>query len=298
MALVWQRWLSGGIFCLLCVLIILSCALGSLPLLPVALLIAVAVCLWAIRQPQVALLLVFAGAGLPSLLLPIPGHTMRPIELALLLCLLVVLLRRPSFQWRLVHLLALFFLVIAFISFVHVPQIATALNAYGANKRLYDLILPVLALFCGTWLATHIKRTSTFLSGVLLVHIPLYLIMLGQTVGIMLPSLLEDSSAQNPTQTLGRLWGPFDGAVTLGLYLTNLFAVALSCWLLGTRRRERCLGAVMTVASVSGIVGSGTRSAALAVGLMLVMALLITRHSRWLLLIAALVGLAILLFPG
>ncbi len=296
--LVRKRWRLNLLGVLLFALIIVSCALAPSPLWPLILLIVVGIGLWALCQPSFALLLVFAGAGLPSLLLPLPGHTMRPVEPALLLCLLVALLRRPLAPLRLSHLLALFFLAIAFISFIHVPQVASALNAYGADKRLYGVVLLVLAFLCGTWLTAHVKRPISLLLAALLVNLPLFFITLAQALGIMLPTLLEDSSAQNPAQTLGRLWGPFDGAVTLGLYLTNLFAIALSCWLLGTRRRERIIGALMTIACTAAIFGSGTRSAAFAVGLMLVMALLMTRHRRWLLAIGIIVAGALLLFPG
>jgi O-antigen/teichoic acid export membrane protein len=292
-----SRCLFGVAFCLLFLLISLGCALGPSPFLLVAMLIALGMCLWALYQPQIAVLLVFAGAGLPSFLLPLPGHTMRPVEPALLLCLLVVIAWRTSLRLRLPHLLTLLFLAIAVVSFIHVPQIATSLNAYGADKRLYGLVLLFLALYCGTWLARHIKDASRFLVNVLLINMPLYLIMLAQSLGLALPSLLENSNAQDPKQTLGRLWGPFDGAVTLGLYLTNLFAVALSCWMLGTRRRERWVGAIMTIVTALGIFGSGTRSAALAAGLILIIALVMTRRFAWLFIIILLIALLVGLFP-
>lgn len=264
----------------------------------VVLLFSLAITLWTIRQPAFAVLLVFVGAGLPALLLPLPGHTMRPVEPALMLCLFIVLTRRTQMRLRLPHLLALLFFALALVSFLHVPQIATALNAYGADKRLYDLFLLLLALFCGTWLATYINDSSTFLVNVLFVNIPVYLVAVAQMIGLPLSSLLENSSAQDPKQTLGRLWGPFDGAVTFGLYLTNLFAVSLSCWLLGTSRRYRWFGAIMTIAAVFGIIGSGTRSAILAAGLMLLVALLLTRHFAWLLGLIPLVVAVLLVSPA
>ncbi len=294
----WHRSLLSAMAALLIVLIALVCSFCPSPILLLAIVLAVGVVIWAIRRPIVALMLVFIGTGLPSLLLPIPGHAMRPLEPALLLCLCVVLLYRLPLHLRLSHLLMLLFLAIALISFIHVPVITTTLTAYGADKRLYTLVLMGLALFCGTWLACAIRSLSAFLSGVLLANIPLYLIMLAQTLGILLPSLLENPSAQDPMQTLGRLWGPFDGAVTLGLYLTNLFALALSCWLLGVRRRERFIGAVMMLATGLGIVASGTRNAALAALFMFLLALLITRRFKLLLIMVVLMIMPVLLAPS
>ncbi len=296
--LVWQKSLLVVLIVLFTLLIALSCTFSPSPLLPLVGVVALGVTLWAIRKPVVALLCVYGGTGLPSLLLPIPGHAMRPLEPALLLCLGGALAYRLPLRFRLPHLFMVVFLAIAVISFIHVPAITTAIVAYGADKRLYTLFLMGVALFCGTWLARTIRSLSAFLVGVLLMHLPLYLIMLAQTVGIMLPTLLENPSAQDPTQTLGRLWGPFDGAVTLGLYLTNLFALALSCWLLGTCKRDRLVGAIITLASSLGIIASGTKSAALAALCMLLLALFITRRFKLLCALTLIIAVSALLAPS
>jgi O-antigen/teichoic acid export membrane protein len=79
---------------------------------------------------------------------------------------------------------------------------------------------------------------------------------------------------------MGRLWGPFDWSTTLGLYLINLFAVALSCWLLGVRRYERIIGLIMTLATALAEIGSGSRGATLGIGLMAVLAFLLLRRYK------------------
>jgi O-antigen ligase len=228
------------------------------------------------RYPWLALLFVFAGAGLPSLTVPLPGHTMRPAEAAIYLCLLLVFILRPSIQVKLPHLLALLFLAIAVVSFIHVPEISTNTDSFGANKRLYDLVIIFLALFCGTFLFTYIKNLSSFLSIAVLTNIPLYLIGLAQAIGIKLPILFMPNQDPASTGDAGRLVGSFDGAATFGIYLTGLFAVALCCWLLGTRQRDRLIGACMTIATFLAIIGSGTRSALLAMITMLLIALFVT----------------------
>src|SRR6266700_257889 len=281
--LTWRKALLYIFFSLLFVLVILVCIIIPSPFVAAALIVALGVAALALLRPRFALLLVFTGVGLPSLLLPLPGHTMRLVEPALLLCLLAVVMRRSHMRLRLPHLLALFFLAIAAISFIHVPDISTDPNAYAADKRLYGLILIFIALFCGTFLVKYVKDASSFLVNALLSNIPLYLIGLAQALGIHLPSLLENSNAQVPALSGGRLWGPFDGAATFGLYLVNLFAIALACWMLGTRRRDRMIGAVMTIATALEIIGSGTRSAAIAVGVMLVVSLVLTRRFKMLL---------------
>src|SRR5947199_7335365 len=66
----------GTLTALLLLLAIASCSLMRSPLItPVA--IAAFLMVWlAFRYPWLALLLVFAGAGLPSLTIPLPGHTL------------------------------------------------------------------------------------------------------------------------------------------------------------------------------------------------------------------------------
>lgn len=282
------------IFGLLFVSLILICAAGLSPFLAGALVGAIALVVVSMKRPIFALFLVFAGAGLPSLLLTLPGHTVRPIEVALFLCLIAAIMRRLSLRLRLPHLLSLLFLAIAVISFIHVPEISTRLDAYAADKRLYGWVLLLTALFCGTLLAREVKNPSAFLVMILLSNIPLYLICLAQAAHVHLPAPLEVSGAQNPLLTQGRLWGPEDGAATLGLYLVNLFAVALACWLLGTRRRDRAIGGLMTLATILAIIGSGTRSSAIAIGVILLFTFLLTRHFNLLLitLFIACVGIA------
>jgi O-antigen/teichoic acid export membrane protein/O-antigen ligase len=286
----------GIAFGILLLLVILGCAASPSPFIPVVLLAALAVMALAAMRPRIALLLVFTGAGLPSLLLPLPGHNMRPVEIGLLLCLLAIAVRPAPIRLRLPHLLALLFGAIAIVSFIHVPEITTAVNDFGADKRLYGLLLMILALFCGAFLVDHVKDVSSFLVMILLTNIPLYLIGLAQALGMQVPPLLETSGAQNLITSQGRLWGPYTGPATFGLYLMNLLAVALACWLLGTRRRDRMIGALMTIATTLEIIGSGTRSVAIAVVVMLVATCVLTRRFKLFLGLAAMAGGALLLF--
>lgn len=283
------------VFGLLFLALILAGAADLSPFLAGALVGALILAIFSMRRPIFALFLVFAGAGMPSLLLRLPIHTMRPIETALLLCLLAVVARRFRLRLRLPHLLSLLFLAIAIISFIHVPEISTNPNAYAADKRLYGWLLILTAFFCGSWLVKEIRRPSAFLVAILLSNIPLYLICLAQALHVHLPALLEASGAEDPLLSGGRLWGPEDGAATLGLYLINLFAVALACWLLATRRHERVIGALMTLATLLALIGSGTRSSAIAVGAILLFSLLLTRrfYLLFLTLILTTVGIAI-----
>ncbi len=268
------------LFSFLLLLVIVCCTFGPSPLLAVALIAALTVAISGFIQPRLALFLVFTAAGLPRLLVPLPYHTMRLLEPLLFLCLLIILIQRPFLQLRLPHRLALLYLAIAIISFIHVPDISTSIYIEGADKRLYTVLLIVIAFFCGATLAEHIKDASSFLVAVLISNIPLYLIGAAQAIGLHVPAFLQASGAQDPKLSEGRLWGPSDGAATFGLYLTNLFAVALACWLLGTRRRDRIIGAIMTIATSLEILGSGTRSAALAISLLLIFALVLTRRFK------------------
>src|SRR6266487_105820 len=283
------------IFGVLLLLVILGCTVGPSPVIAVALIIGLAVCIGAIWKPRLALHVVFIGAGLPSLLLPLPGHNMRPVEAGLWLCLLVIILWRPQLRLRLPHLLALLFLAIAFISFIHVPEFSTGVNAYTADKRFYEVLLIVLAFFCGTFLIKHIKDGSSFLVAVLLSNIPLYLIVLAQAMRFHLPSMLVLS---DPAQSEGRLPGPFGGAVGFGMYLINLFAVALACWLLSERRRDRITGACMTIATSLAIVGSGTRSVAIAACVAVIVSFTLTRRFKSLLVVLALASVTIAAFSN
>ncbi|GAC1381250.1 MAG: hypothetical protein NVS4B7_08580 [Ktedonobacteraceae bacterium] len=293
---VWQRMTLFIVFGLLLVLVILGCTVGRTPLLSVVAITALAIVVGALLYPRFALILVFTGAGMPTLLVPLPGHTLRPIEVGLLLCISGIILRRHSMRLRLPHLLALLFMAIAVISFIHVPEFATSATIYGANKRLYDLALVFIAFYCGTLLIKHVKDISSFLVTVLLCNIPLFLISTAQALNIHLSLLLENSGAQDPLQSGGRIWGPFNGAVSLGLYLINLFAVAFACSLLGKRRRDRMFGIIMTIATAIEIAGSGTRSAAIAVIILFIATLLLMRHFKVLLSILALAGVVFVVF--
>jgi O-antigen/teichoic acid export membrane protein/O-antigen ligase len=297
--LYWRRSIFVSAFCILLIVVIVGSALGTTSsLLVVALLLVLGICLWALVQPGIALIAVFAGAGLPSFVWSLPGHAMRPIEPALLLCLFVVIVRRSSLYLRLPHLLALLFTAIAAISFIHVPQIATTANTVGADKRLYGVLLLLLALLCGTWLAPFIKNISFFLVSVLLFNLPLYVVALAQICGVPLPLFLEDSGVQAAVQASGRLWGPFDGAVTFALYLVNLFAVSLGCWCYGRDVRYRAMGFLMAVLAVAGMIGAGARGAMIAAGVMLCIALLIEQRYIILCGIVALIGILIYTVPG
>jgi O-antigen/teichoic acid export membrane protein len=268
---------------LLCLSIVFGFLISQSVLFTVEIVSGLLLTILALLQPRFSLVLVFVAAGLPSLLINLPGHTMRLVEPALYLCILVSILRRPGVYLRYYHLLAALFIGIALISFLHMPQISTNPDAYAADKRLYEVLLIFEAFFCGTCLSRYIKSASSLLSTLLLCNIPLYLIGLAQAVGLPLPGFLETSGAQDPLQNGGRLWGPTDGAVTFGLYLVNLLAVALSCYLLGKKRRDRIIGGVMTIATTLELIGSGTRSAALGGIAIIFVLLLLTRRYKLLL---------------
>ncbi len=297
-AVVRQRLGMFVVLSLCLVLVVLASARSSSPFVPVLLTAALLIAAYALLRPGFALLLVFAGAGLPTLILPLSFHTVHPIEPLLGLCLLLIFLRRPSMRLRLPHILALLFLGIGIVSFIHVPDISTNLNDYGADKELYLLALFVIAFCIGTFLVDSIKNISSFLVAVLLSNIPLYLIGLFQAVHIHVFTFLEDSDAQSRLQAGGRLLGPFAGPATFGLYLLGLFAVALACWLLGTSLRDRIIGAIMVAATALEIIGSGTRSAAMAAVIMLILALLVTRRFKLLLGIVALASIFTVVFLG
>src|SRR5581483_4941310 len=120
---------------------------------------------------------------------------------------------------------------------------------------------------------------------------PFCLIGLAQWLGIHLPALLVPSQAVEVLQE-GRLSGPADSPTTFAFYLINLFCLALACWLLGTRRRDRLIGAMMTIVTAVNLIGSGTRSAVGAAILAVIVALLINRRIRLLLLAAFLISIA------
>lgn len=281
MRLNWREIWLFIIFGLLFVLLVVACTFGSSPWIAVGLLGAVGIVALGMMRPLFALFLVFAGAGLPLFLLPIAGHTVRPIEFALLLCVLVIIVRPARIRLRLPHFLVLLFLGIALISFLHVPDFSTNANDFAADKRLYAWVLIFIAFFCGTVLSRYIKNPSALLVLLLLSNMPLYLVSLAQALHMHLPALLavtQDPNAKPPPD--GRLWGSFPGAAAYGLYMITIFAGSLACWLLGTCRRDRIIGAILTCASALMIIGSGTRSAAIAIAVIMILSLILTRRFK------------------
>jgi O-antigen ligase len=275
-----QRLSIATLTVLLLFLTIGGCTLLHMPWITFIALAALSL-LWVVfRYPRLALLLIFASAGLPSLAIPLPGHTVRPIEMAIALSLLLILLLRPRLQLQKPHLFALLFLIMGGISFLHVPEISTNVNIPGANKRLYDLTIVFLALFCATFLFQYIKKVSQFLSTALLTNTPLCIIALLQALGVPLPEILIQNPNPAASGDTGRLVGSFNGAAEFGIYLTGMLALALCCWLLGTRRRDRILGGCMTLSTLLAIVGSGTRSALIAAGVMLLITFIVTKRIK------------------
>lgn len=263
-------------------LIVAGCS-GYLPFyIPLALVVGSLVIVWAFLRPWLAPLLVFLGAGLPSLLIPLPGHTMRPVEAALFLCAAIIITQRPLMRMRFPHVLALLFLGIAIISFWHVPVISHSLDSYGADKRLYAIILLVLALFVGTFLIGYIPDISSFLCIALLANLPFLLIGGAQALHIHLPSLLIPSQAIEVMQE-GRLSGPSDSPTTFAFYLVELLVMAVTCCSLGERRWQRWISGLMMIVIIVELAGSGTRSAMLVAILSIIIVLIVTRHFKWLL---------------
>lgn len=293
-----RYFLLSTLFFLIICTITLFCTFFPSPLIACTTLIALIILWLVILYPWLIVLLVFLCAGIPSLQIPLPGHTIRPVEISLFLCALLIFLSRPKIRLTIPHVLALLFLSVAFISFIHVPEMSSNTTIFGANKRLYNLLTILFALFCGTVLINHISNISSFLASILISNIPLYLISLAQAFRIPLPLLFSPN--QNPALTGdgGRIVGPFDGAATFGIYLTGLFAVSLSCALLGTCRRDRIIGIFMLFATIFALIGSGTRSALIAITIILFVGLMLTKHFKLFLgfIVLVLSGLAI--FPN
>ncbi|GHO46318.1 oligosaccharide flippase family protein [Ktedonospora formicarum] len=264
------------------------------PILSIGALGAAGVLALSLRYPVFALILVCLGAGLPSLLVPVPGHTMRPVEGALFLCVGLILFRRPKFRLHASHIIIGIFFLIAILSFIHVPQIGD-LESYGANKRLFSALLMILAFFVGSFLTGYIKDVSSFITFALLSTVPTLLIGMGQALKLPMPELLVPSQAIEVTQE-GRLSGPSDSPTTFAYAMVVVFAVAVACWLLGTRRRDRLVGFVIGLASAAEILLSGTRMASALVLVILIVALLVTRRFKTLMAtgVMALIGIALL----
>lgn len=269
------------VFALLLIMVVVGTTSKYSPLLSVAGVVALAIGVVALVRPPLALFFVFVGAGLPTLTLQLGSHAMRPIEPVLALCVLIIFLHRPRMQLQLPHALALLFLAISLVSYLHVRNSPDS-TYYAPSKELFNLLLLFGALFIGTFLVSSIKNISAFFVCILIGSIPLYLIALAQTLNLHVPSILEASGAQDPAVNLGRLWGPYDGAATFGAYLINLLIIALMCWLLGTRRWIKIIGATMTIITAVVMVGSGTRSAVIAAIVVVILALIVTHHLRWL----------------
>jgi O-antigen ligase len=286
------------IFFLFILIIIFDCTFFASPFIACTTIIIFSA-LWLIAfYPCLAPLLVFLCSGVPSLQIHLQGHTIRPVELSLLICAILTFLSRPRIRLSVPHALALLFLAIAFVSFIHVPEISTNATIFGANKRLYNVFTILFAFFCGTFLIKHVANPSSFLVYILISNIPTYLIGLAQALGFPLPLFL--SSNQNPALTgdRGRLVGPFDGAATFGIYLTGLFAVSLSCTLLGLCRRDRIIGIFMLFITTLSLIGSGTRSALIAIMITLFVGLTITKRFKLSLGFTALALGGLALFPG
>jgi O-antigen/teichoic acid export membrane protein/O-antigen ligase len=270
-----EKMLSGALL----LLISLSCALIS-PLVVIASFAVLVLGIGAILRPRFALLVLFMGAGLPSITLPLPGHNMHLVEPITVLIFLVIIVYRPSAHFSMPHLLGMLFLAFAIISFIHVPELVGDSSPYAADKRLVALLITIAAFFAGTWLANTVEDGVAFLIAILLVSMPLYCVGLAQAVGVHLSPLLESPDAYNPQIAQGRLWGPFAWSVNFGMYLVNLIAVAVVCWLQGTRHSHRMIGFVMTIVTALEIIGSGTRSATFAAIVVIIVACLICRRGK------------------
>lgn len=275
----WQQKAVLVVFGLLLILVVLSCTLGPTPWLVLELSFALALVAALVLRPDYALLLVFICAGLPTLKVPLTGQQLHPVHFALMLCPLCILLRRPVLRLRLPHLLALLFVLLALISFAHVPEISPA-NEYGASKRLLVILSTTLAFFVGAWLVQYVKTYISFLLAALFCNTPLYLIAIAQALHIRVPAFLQNSRAQDPQLSLGRLWGPSSWPSTFGMYAVTLYAMALTCWLLAPKRSQRVIGLVFALVSILEIVGSGTRSVLLAAAVITLVALLVTRRYK------------------
>ncbi|GCE10501.1 O-antigen ligase family protein [Tengunoibacter tsumagoiensis] len=274
--------------CSLLLLLCIGCTYAPSPWMMVALVGALGCSIGAVLRPDFALWLLMFCASFPALVLPFPGYHLHLVEPAVLLCLVVAIIRHPSGRLTIAHLLAAIFLLLAGLSFVHVPAFASADALYAPDKRLIALILIFIVFVCGTFLVRSFKRTTGFLCMLLCANLPLYTVGLFQALGIRLPAFLEFAGALNPQQTQGRLWGPFPWSVNFGMYLVNLFAVALSCWLLGKRRSERWSGLFFVLITFLEMIGTGTKSIVIAAILLLIVAMLIVRSYRSLLFILAL----------
>lgn len=296
-SLSWSQKMALAVYGLLLVLVVVCCTVLSTPWIALEIGAAIALVVALVINPVYALLLIFICAGLPSLKVPLTGQQVHLVHFALMLCPVCILLRRPTLRLRLPHLLALLFVLLSLVSFVHVPEISPP-DAYGASKRLLVILSTALAFFAGAWLVQFVKNYTSFLLAALCCNLPLYLIALAQALHLHVPSLLENSRAQDPTLSLGRLWGPTSWPSTFGMYLSILYAMALACWLLAPKRSQRVLGLLFTLASALEIIGSGTRSVLIATVVITFVVLLITRRFK---LLAILSGLTIigaaLLFP-
>ena len=290
----WQK-LTFLVFSTLLLLVSLGCALMPSPFVVIGCFGVLTISVVAILRPRFALLLLFMGAGLPSITFALPGHNMHLVEPIIILLFLIIIVQRPYARFSMPHLLGLLFIVLAIISFVHVPELASGSSSYGADKRLVALLIIFAALFAGTWLANTVEDGVAFLIAILLVSMPLYCVGLAQAMGIHLSPLLESLNAYNSQMTQGRLWGPFSWSVSFGMYLVNLLAVAMVCWLQGIRRSQRMIGFVMTVATILEIAGSGTRSATFAAIVAIIIACLVSKRGKILslcFLLAGIMGIA------
>ena len=270
-------------FAFLLLLLALACAFTPTPVLPFIIAAVSGLIVLAILYPPFAALLLIVCTSIPSYTLPLPGYHLHLVEPATLLCMLVVIVRRPQGWFSSIHLFAAAFLSIAFISFIHVPEFSSNSSPYGADKSLLALCFVFAAFFCGTFLVHTIRAISSFLVLTLLCSLLPYTIALSQALNFPFFPLLEAAGARNMRLTQGRLWGPFPWSVNFAMYLVNLFAIALACWLLGEKKWQRVVGAIMTAVTAVTLFGTGTRSVALAALFILLLALYITRRFKTLL---------------
>ncbi len=97
-------------------MIIFSCTVLPSPLMACMALAGLAM-LWLVAlYPWLTALSVFLCAGLPSLQIPLPGHTIRPVEISQFLCVILIFLIRHHMQLKIPHVLALIFLDVELIS--------------------------------------------------------------------------------------------------------------------------------------------------------------------------------------
>ena len=272
-------WLSVGSLLSFCSIVYV--VLPS-PLTVVALFMILTATLCAFYRPGWTLILLATCTSMPSVVFPLPGHNMHLAEPAILLVVLTALFHHQRLSISRAHLFALLFLAVAILSFLHVPELASSDSPYAAEKRLVICLLTFFIFFAATSLASRMNA-ALFSINLVWACLPASLIGLAQMAGLQLPIGLEDAGRgqkQLLQVTQGRLWGPFAWPVNFGMYLGIIFALAFSNWLLGARRSIRWMGAFFTCLTAFEIIETGTRSALLAIIVIVVVGCLVTRHYK------------------